>query len=239
MDIEYQKSFYDEYWKTNKFINSLQLRRCVKILEFFTVVKRKIQKPSILDLGSGDGRLTSFLGQFGHTDAIELSQKAVDVANKLYPHVNYKQGNALNFDFKSVTYDVVVSQEVLEHIQEKPQYLKVCYEVLKPNGYLILTTPNKNVLDHMTDGKTWSDQPIELPITKTELILLLKQENFKILNYESIIMNFGNIGYYKIINHGYIVAAFKHLGLGKVRESVLSKHGFGLHHCIFAQKQLT
>jgi len=237
MDIENQKSFYDEYWKTNKYINSLQLRRCVKILEYFTVVKRKIRKPDILDLGSGDGRLTAFLGQFGRTDGIELSQKAADNCNKLYPHVKFQQGNALTFNFESTKYDVVVSQEVLEHIEEKPKYIQVCNDVLKPNGYLIMTTPNKNVLYHMTDGKTWSDQPIELPISKSKLIRLLKTHNFKILKYESIVMNFGNKGFYKIINQKYIVAIFRRLGLGKLRESILSKLGFGLHHCILAQKK--
>ncbi|MCT4628391.1 bifunctional 2-polyprenyl-6-hydroxyphenol methylase/3-demethylubiquinol 3-O-methyltransferase UbiG [Winogradskyella sp.] len=237
MNIEEQKSFYDKYWSTNKFINSLQLRRCVKILEYFTVVKRKIRKPLILDLGSGDGRLTAFLGQFGMTDAVELSQQAVDNANELYPHVNFQQGDALAFNFKDKTYHVIVSQEVLEHIEDKSKYINVCYNVLKPQGYLILTTPNKNVLDHMTDGKTWSDQPIELPISKQELKKILRQQNFKILKYESIVMNFGNKGYYKLINHRYAVAIFKKIGLAKFRESVLSKLGYGLHHCILAQKQ--
>ena len=237
MNIEEQKSFYDKYWSTNKFINSLQLRRCVKILEYFTVVKRKIRKPLILDLGSGDGRLTAFLGQFGMTDAVELSQQAVDKANELYPHVNFQQGDALAFDFKDKTYDVIVSQEVLEHIEDKDKYVSVCHKVLKPKGYLILTTPNKNVLDHMTEGKTWSDQPIELPVSKRELKKILRQQNFKILKYESIVMNFGNKGYYKIINNKFVVAVFKKIGLAKFRESVLSSLGYGLHHCILAQKK--
>lgn len=236
MEIENQKLFYDEYWKTNKYINSLQLRRCVKILEYFIVVKRKIRQPNILDLGSGDGRLTAFLGQFGKTDAIELSQNAVDNANRLYPQVNFQQGDALTFDFKDQKYDVVVSQEVLEHIEDKPRYIQVCYNILNTNGYLIMTTPNKNVLDHMSDGKSWSDQPIELPLSKSELLDLLKENNFKVLKYESIVMNFGNIGFYKFINQRYLVGGFKAIGLSKVREQVLSKFGYGLHHCIFAQK---
>jgi 2-polyprenyl-3-methyl-5-hydroxy-6-metoxy-1,4-benzoquinol methylase len=177
-------------------------------LEFFVVAKRKISHPKILDLGSGDGRFTSFLGQFGKTYALELSQYAEDIANELYPHVTYQQGNALNFDFKDVNYDVVVSQEVLEHIEEKLAYLKVCHTVLKPNCFLILTTPNKRVLDHMTDGKTWSDKPIELPIAKSGLMRLLKQHNFYTFKYDSIIMNFGNKDLCKIINCGYMVSTF-------------------------------
>lgn len=236
MNLENQKSFYDEYWKSTKFINSLQLRRCVKILEYFTDVKRAINQPKILDLGAGDGRFTAFIGQFGKTDAVELSQLAVDKANKLYPHVNFEQGNALSHDFKDKKYDVIISQEVIEHIEEKHKYLKTCYDVLKKDGYMILTTPNKNVLDHMLEGKTWSNQPIELPMSKKHLIKLLKSYNFKIIHYDSIIMNFGNMGYFKIVNHKYIIGGCKVLGLGKAREQLLSKLGYGLHHCVFAKK---
>jgi len=236
MNIEDQKSFYDKYWSTTKFINSLQLRRCVKILDYFTVVKRQIRKPLILDLGSGDGRLTAFLGQFGKTDAVELSQQAVEKCNTLYPHVNFQHGDALTFDFEGKTYDVIVSQEVLEHIEDKDKYLGVCADILKPGGYLIMTTPNKKVLDYMTDGDTWSDQPIELPVSKSELKRLLAKQNFKILKYESIVMNFGNKGHYKLINNGYVVAIFKKIGLEGFRESILSKLGYGLHHCVFAKK---
>ena len=236
MNLENQKSFYDEYWKSTKFINSLQLRRCVKILEYFTHVKRAINQPKILDLGAGDGRFTAFIGQFGKTDAVELSQLAVDKANKLYPHVNFEQGNALSHDFKDKKYDVIISQEVIQHVEEKHKYLKTCYDVLKKDGYMILTTPNKNVLDHMLEGKTWSNQPIELPMSKKHLIKLLKSYNFKIIHYDSIIMNFGNMGYFKIVNHKYIIGGCKVLGLGKAREKLLSKLGYGLHHCVFAKK---
>lgn len=236
MKIENQKSFYDEYWNSNKFLNSLKLRRCVKILEYFIVVKRKYKQPKVLDLGCGDGRFTAFVGQFGKTEALELSQLAVDKANTLYSHVNYKQGDALNYDFKNIKYDAIISQEVLEHIEEKSKYLKVCYDLINKDGYLILTTPNKNVLDHMKDGKMWSNQPIELPISKRDLFKLLKMHNFKIIQYDSIVMNLGRLGYYKIINHKYIIGGCNILRLSKLREKLLSKLGYGLHHCILAQK---
>lgn len=190
-----------------------------------------------MDLGSGDGRLTSFIGQFGKTDAVELSQYAVNVSNELYPHVNFQQGDALEFDFKNKSYNVVVSQEVIEHIEDKSEYLKVCHKVLGTRGFLILTTPNKNVLENMKNGDTYSNQPIELPTSKSELKSLLKQNNFKIIKYQSIILNHGDKGVYKIINQPHFVAALNHLWVGKFRDTILSQMGFGLHHCVLAQKQ--
>ena len=43
----------------------------------------------VLDLGCGDGRLTSFIGEFTKTEGIELSEEAVSIANKKYPHVHF------------------------------------------------------------------------------------------------------------------------------------------------------
>ena len=61
-------------------------------------------------------------------------------------------------------YDVVISQEVIEHIEDQEKYLENCFRVLKKGGYLIMTTPNKKVFDHMKDGN-WSKQPIEKILT--------------------------------------------------------------------------
>ena len=91
-------------------------------MDFFTIVRRKIKEPIILDLGCGDGRLTSILGEFGYAEGLELSQKAVDNANKLYSHVNYFCGNALDYQLKQEFYDLVVSQEVIEHVWEQEAY---------------------------------------------------------------------------------------------------------------------
>lgn len=235
MDIKDQVNFYDEYW-TFKKQNSLNLRRVVKILDYFVIVKKRNNNPKILDLGCGDGRLTAILGEYGDAHGIELSTKAVETANKLYPQAKFFQGNALDFNIKQNTYDVVVSQEVLEHLEDQEAYLKVCFNALKSGSFLILTTPNKSVLDHMTNGDQWSNQPIENVVTPKQLKKLLKKSNFTILDFDSIILNFGDKGLYKIINNKYIKGLFNKLGLKKFRESLLGKLGYGLHLCILAQK---
>lgn len=235
MDIKEQIEFYDDYW-THKKLNSLKLRRFVKILEYFTVIKRKNKSPKILDLGCGDGRLTALLGEFGIAEGLELSKKAVADANKMYPQSKFFQGNALESKLKNDYYDVVVSQEVIEHLWEQDTYLKVCYEALKPGGFLILTTPNKNVLDHMVDGGNWSNQPIENIVDPKTLKRLISKQ-FEIVEYDSIIMNFGNLGVFNIINSKYSIGIANKMGLKKTRERILGKLGYGLHQCVFAQKK--
>ena len=235
MNIEKQKDFYDKHWSHNSKLNSLKLRRAIKILDYFVKVKKQFKNPRVIDLGCGEGRLTAFVGEFANTDGIELSQKAVDIANKLYPHVNYIQGNVLEYNFKEVKFDVVISQEVIEHIEEQEQYIDVCYAVLKNGGYLILTTPNKRVLNHMKNGHNWSNQPIEKVLSPKKLKCLIS-DKFKILDYDSIIFNFGDLGYFKIINSRYIIGIINRLRLKKIRERILGKFGFGLHQCVLAKK---
>ena len=234
MDIKNQIEFYDKYWSGRKVLNNLKLRRAVKILDYFIAVKREIKEPRIIELGSGDGRFTAFIGEFGNADAIELSKDAVLKANELYPHVNYIHGNALEYPLEHATYDVVISQEVIEHIEEQDKYFEVCYNILKPGGYLILTTPNKKVFDHM-EGGNWSRQPIEKVLSPNNLKVLVKKK-FKIIDYDSIILNFGKRGYFKLVNNRYLTGFCNKIGLKKTRERLLGKRGYGLHQCVFAKK---
>jgi 2-polyprenyl-3-methyl-5-hydroxy-6-metoxy-1,4-benzoquinol methylase len=235
MEIDHQIKYYDDLWSKRLQMNSLQLRRAVKVLDYFVDVKRVINSPRVLELGCGDGRFTAFLGEFSDMDAIELSEEAINIARTNHPHVNFMQGSALDFDFGAEKYDVIISQEVIEHIEDQKKYIEVCAKVLKKDGFLIMTTPNKKVFDHM-EGGNWSNQPIEKIMTPKEFKRLIS-EKFELLKYDSIIMDFGNLGYFKFLNHRFVIGGCKYLGLTKVRENILSKFGFGLHQCIKAKKR--
>lgn len=236
MRIDEQEEFYNNQWTHNTKLNSLNLRRAVKILSYFTFVKRKISNPVILDMGCGEGRLTAFLGEYGMAEGIELSSVAVNRANKLYPHVKFVQADVLNYTLNEGHYDVVISQEVIEHIEEQAAYLNQCAKALKKGGYLILTTPNKSVLDALESEQPWSNQPIEKVLTASELKALLKPK-FKIIDFDSIVFNFGKKGWFSIVNHRLILGICNQIGLKTFREYVLGKMGYGLHLCVLVQKK--
>jgi SAM-dependent methyltransferase len=50
-------------------------------------------------------------------------------------------GNSLSLPFKDLSFDNLVSFQVMEHVQEPIDFLKEAIRVLKPGGYLFLTTP--------------------------------------------------------------------------------------------------
>lgn len=58
----------------------------------------------------------------------------------VYDHFN---GEVARFPYADHTFDVVLNCEILEHLVADPtHYLCECHRVLKPGGFLLLTTPN-------------------------------------------------------------------------------------------------
>lgn len=62
------------------------------------------------------------------------------IANR---NVSLIQMSAENLEFKDNMFDAVLMIEVLEHIYDDKKAINEVYRVLKPNGKLIVTAPNK------------------------------------------------------------------------------------------------
>ena len=58
-------------------------------------------------------------------------------------HIEAKKGN-LNekFPYKNNFFDVIHSNQVIEHLTEIDNYVSEIYRVLKPNGYAVISTEN-------------------------------------------------------------------------------------------------
>lgn len=94
---------------------------------------------SILDLGSGRGHLSYRLAALGHqVEACDYSKE-----NFACPNIRFLQADlSIELPIESNHYDVVISVEVIEHIENHFRFMHEALRVLKPGGTLILTTPN-------------------------------------------------------------------------------------------------
>ena len=52
-------------------------------------------------------------------------------------------GNAEALPFRPQTFDRVVAESVLEHVQDQSRVLAECWRVLRPHGWLYVATPNR------------------------------------------------------------------------------------------------
>ena len=101
----------------------------------------------VLDLGSGNGRLCADLAQRGYdTVGVEYDQGGVNVARAQYPLLRFynygvQDDPAALLKAEPTPFDAVVSTEVIEHLFAPHLLPKYAGSVLRPGGYLIVTTP--------------------------------------------------------------------------------------------------
>jgi ubiquinone/menaquinone biosynthesis C-methylase UbiE len=96
-----------------------------------------------LEVGCGTGKISeAILPRVGSLAVSDISEKlAQDVGVRL--NVNWSQQDACNLSIPDNSFDIVISSECIEHVPDPEKALAEMSRVLKPNGMLIVTTPNK------------------------------------------------------------------------------------------------
>lgn len=104
-------------------------------------VKNKI----VLDIASGSGYGTQMLAKSAkRVYGVDISAEAVEYAKKNYnaTNIEYLVGDAASIPLPDESIDTVVSFETIEHIPEYKKFLQEIRRVMKPDGVLIVSTPN-------------------------------------------------------------------------------------------------
>lgn len=101
-----------------------------------------------LDVGCGQGlflaRLTKTYKVKGV--GIDVSDKSIEFAKKHYvgKNLSYRVADATKLPFSNNFFNVVVSLDTLEHIEDQKRTVKEMIRVLKPGGNLLIYTMSKN-----------------------------------------------------------------------------------------------
>lgn len=124
-------------------------RRMREILA--SLVDLKIHPAKILEVGCGTGWLSSKLCEFGDVTAVDLGKEIIETAKTLYPAVDFRSGNIHTLDLPVNSFDVIVTLETLSHVPDQPGFLHRLSQLLKPGGFLLITTQNKSVFERRAD----------------------------------------------------------------------------------------
>jgi 2-polyprenyl-3-methyl-5-hydroxy-6-metoxy-1,4-benzoquinol methylase len=109
-------------------------------------------KLRVLDLGCGNGSLSHLIAQQGYeVVGVEDSEQGVAIARRSFPDCHFIQASIYDLPYAELEnyFDIVLSAEVIEHLLYPRELVRSAKKCLKPNCYLILTTPYHGYLKNL------------------------------------------------------------------------------------------
>lgn len=141
--VEWQKydaQLHISMMRENTVTLSSSVLNSARIQIFSNIVSGLGNGLNILDIGCGDGVISEPIVKMGNqVTAIELPGVANLARMCQVPSV--LAGDAEKLAFASESFDVVLAVEVVEHMWNPQDFLNEAHRVLKPDGYLIVETP--------------------------------------------------------------------------------------------------
>ncbi|WP_395374404.1 methyltransferase domain-containing protein [Marinicella sp. W31] len=112
----------------------------------YAMLEPVIKGKTVLDAACGEGYGSHMLSQWADSVVgVDIDEQAITHAHKRYQidNLEFKQSDVLQLPFADDHFDVVVSFETLEHLAEHEALLTEFKRVLKSDGCLIISTPDK------------------------------------------------------------------------------------------------
>ncbi len=109
----------------------------------------------MLDLACGEGYGSALLSTLAHSVVgIDIASDALEYARATYGHftnVRFECASAVATGLTGANFDLVVSFETIEHLAEQAEMLAEIRRLLKPDGVLIISSPNRPVYSQGRD----------------------------------------------------------------------------------------
>ncbi len=132
----------------------------------------------VIDVGCGAGVLAVDLAARGYlVDGIDASQAMIEVASQVVAEagvadaVQVSLGDAHHLPFPNSRYDFVVSLGVLPFVHTPALALSEMERVVKPNGYVLLSSDNLLRLNHLLDPRY---TPVFAPLRQIVKLALIR-----------------------------------------------------------------
>lgn len=102
----------------------------------------------VLDCGCGDGFYLHLVSQISDCElyGLDVDSNALESAkrNLADRNITLMQGDVTSIPFKDNFFDRIILSEVLEHLPDDMTPLREIRRVLKPEGFVLITVPNRS-----------------------------------------------------------------------------------------------
>lgn len=141
-----------EYWNKTFESEIKRNRFRVEIERFERTMTMIEDNTDVIDIGCGRGEFVEYLLKYKkqcRVLGIDFSKTAIEDAKKRIHNARFADIDVYKLaDYSSLLkkHDYAVCFEVIEHLDRPDILINNIYEILKPNGYLILSTPYDNMV---------------------------------------------------------------------------------------------
>jgi 2-polyprenyl-3-methyl-5-hydroxy-6-metoxy-1,4-benzoquinol methylase len=118
----------------------------IEHLHRYAFARGFIEGKRVLDIASGEGYGVDLMASCAsEVIGVDIDQPTVERASQKYTreNVRFLQGKASEIPLENDSVDVVVSFETLEHTDKHEEMIKEVVRVMKPDGLLIMSSPDK------------------------------------------------------------------------------------------------
>ncbi len=120
-----------------KGLNYFRKKRAKRIAEYAN------KKGKVLDIGCGNGQFLEQVSSFRDIEIFGTEMQGISVqrASKV-KYINLKIGELSSSDYQENTFNVITLFHVFEHLIHPKDYLDIIDNIIKEDGYLIVSFPN-------------------------------------------------------------------------------------------------
>lgn len=176
-------------WTGERLETFIQSRDTIDHLHRYAMVAHYANDKVVLDIASGEGYGTNLISKSAkYVYGVDIDENSVLDAQKKYNHDNleFRIGSADKIPLEDHSVDVVVSFETIEHHDKHEEMMMEVKRVLKPDGIVIISTPDKY---QYTDKQNFHNEFHVKELYKNEFVELLNRYFKKNVLYNQIFSN--------------------------------------------------
>ena len=133
-------------WTGERYVPELRGGIALEHLHRYAFASAQVRGVDVLDIASGEGYGSEMLSRVASSViGVDIDKASVEHAAGKYVRGNlsYRQGSCTEIPIPDKSVDVVVSFETIEHIDDHDAMMSEIKRVLKPEGLLIISSPEK------------------------------------------------------------------------------------------------
>lgn len=133
-------------WTGERLETFIYTRDAIEHLHRYSIVNEYIENKIVLDIACGEGYGSNIMSETAEfVYGVDIDKETIELATQKYKKQNlkYLSGDATKIPLEDNSVDIVISFETIEHHDQHEKMMEEIKRVLKPNGLMIISTPDK------------------------------------------------------------------------------------------------